>query len=60
MTRTLLGRRRHVAKPQLEADLAAQRAARHLTRRFNLLPSTALAVAEAANLGAANPRETRR
>jgi hypothetical protein len=59
MARTLLGRR-HVAKPQLEADLAAQHAARHLARRYGLPPSTALAVVEAANLGAANPREIRR
>jgi hypothetical protein len=49
MPRTISARR-HPAKPLplFEADRAALRAARHLSRRYNLLPATARAVAEAA------------
>jgi hypothetical protein len=55
MSRTISARR-HSAKPlpPFEADCAALRAARHLSRRYNLLPATARRIVEAADIAMSN------
>jgi hypothetical protein len=50
--------RRHSAKPLpvFEADRAALRAARHLSRRYNLLSATARMIVEAADIATGEAR----
>jgi hypothetical protein len=57
MPRTICARRLPFKPlPLFEADRAALRAARHLSRRYNLLPATARMIVEAADIAMGEAR----
>jgi hypothetical protein len=57
MPRTISGRRHSIKPlPLFEADRAADRAARHLARRYSLLPATARMIVEAAGIATGEAR----